>query len=142
MNKIVLFTANTQGGIIQFTIQLYQVLKKKGFHVIVFKMCIRDRAITEKTKAVVAVDLGGVICDYDKLYQAIESKKNLFTPRNDIPYTRATASSHEGTTRPAEALREALRPWRSQTTPPRAARPRSSRSTSALWPRKIGRAHV
>lgn len=40
-------------------------------------------AITEKTKAVVAVDLGGVICDYDKLYQAIESKKNLFTPRND-----------------------------------------------------------
>lgn len=40
-------------------------------------------AITEKTKAVVAVDFGGVICDYDKLYQAIESKKNLFTPRND-----------------------------------------------------------
>ena len=40
-------------------------------------------AITEKTKAVVAVDLGGIICDYDKLYQAIESKKNLFTPRND-----------------------------------------------------------
>lgn len=35
-------------------------------------------AITEKTKAVVAVDLGGVICDYDKLYQAIESKKELF----------------------------------------------------------------
>ena len=40
-------------------------------------------AITEKTKAVVAVDLGGIICDYDKLYQAIESKKNLFTPRDD-----------------------------------------------------------
>ena len=33
--------------------------------------------------------------------------------------TRATASSHEGTTRPAEALRNALRPRRSQTTPPR-----------------------
>ena len=32
--------------------------------------------------------------------------------------TRATASSHEGTTKPAEALREALRPRRSQTTPP------------------------
>ena len=35
-------------------------------------------AITEKTKAVVAVDLGGIICDYDKLYAAIESKKDLF----------------------------------------------------------------
>ena len=34
--------------------------------------------ITEKTKAVVAVDLGGIICDYDKLYAAIESKKHLF----------------------------------------------------------------
>jgi hypothetical protein len=32
--------------------------------------------------------------------------------------TRATASSHEGTTRPAEASRNALRPRRSQTTPP------------------------
>ena len=35
-------------------------------------------AITEKTKAVVAVDLGGIICDYDKLYAAVESKKSLF----------------------------------------------------------------
>lgn len=34
--------------------------------------------ITEKTKAVVAVDLGGIICDYDKLYAAVESKKHLF----------------------------------------------------------------
>ena len=33
-------------------------------------------AITEKTKAVVAVDLGGIICDYDKLYAEIESKKH------------------------------------------------------------------
>lgn len=35
-------------------------------------------AITEKTKAVVAVDLAGIICDYDKLYEVVESKKNLF----------------------------------------------------------------
>ena len=35
-------------------------------------------AITEKTKAVVAVDLAGIICDYDKLYAAVESKKVLF----------------------------------------------------------------
>lgn len=38
-------------------------------------------AITEKTKAVVAVDLGGIICDYDKLYAAVESKKNLFSAK-------------------------------------------------------------
>lgn len=36
MNKIVLFTANTQGGIIQFTIQLFHVLKNKGYQVCVF----------------------------------------------------------------------------------------------------------
>ena len=35
-------------------------------------------AITEKTKAVVAVDLAGIICDYDNLYAAVESKKVLF----------------------------------------------------------------
>lgn len=34
--------------------------------------------INEKTKAVVAVDLGGIICDYDKLYAAVESKRELF----------------------------------------------------------------
>jgi len=38
-------------------------------------------AITDKTKAVVAVDLGGIICDYDKLYAAVESKKSLFNPK-------------------------------------------------------------
>ena len=43
-------------------------------------------AITEKTKAVVAVDLGGIICDYDKLYKAIEGKKKLFYAKqgNDL----------------------------------------------------------
>ena len=35
-------------------------------------------AITDKTKAIVAVDLGGIVADYDKLYQVVESKKNLF----------------------------------------------------------------
>ena len=38
-------------------------------------------AITEKTKAVVAVDIGGIIADYDKLYAAVESKKQLFKPK-------------------------------------------------------------
>lgn len=43
-------------------------------------------AITEKTKAVVAVDLAGIICDYDKLYAAVERKKALFRAKegNDL----------------------------------------------------------
>ena len=35
-------------------------------------------AINENTKAIVAVDLGGIICDYDKIYEIVESKKYLF----------------------------------------------------------------
>lgn len=40
--------------------------------------------ITERTKVVMPVDLGGVICDYDKVFQAVESKKSLFRPSNEI----------------------------------------------------------
>ena len=41
-------------------------------------------AITEKTKVVLPVDLAGVVCDYDKIFTAVESKKHLFSPVNDI----------------------------------------------------------
>jgi dTDP-4-amino-4,6-dideoxygalactose transaminase len=41
-------------------------------------------AITEKTKVIVPVDLGGIVCDYDKVFAAVESKKSLFHPSNDI----------------------------------------------------------
>ena len=41
-------------------------------------------AITEHTKVICPVDLGGVICDYDKIFAVIESKKHLFRPTNDI----------------------------------------------------------
>ncbi len=41
-------------------------------------------AITERTKFVIAVDLGGIVCDYDKIFAAVESKKHLFKPSNDI----------------------------------------------------------
>ncbi len=37
--------------------------------------------ITDRTKAVVAVDLGGIVADYDKLYAAVESKRALFRPK-------------------------------------------------------------
>ena len=41
-------------------------------------------AITEKTKVICPVDLGGVMCDYDKLFAVIEAKKQLFHPSNAI----------------------------------------------------------
>lgn len=41
-------------------------------------------AITPRTKAVMPVDLGGVMCDYDKLFAAVESKKNIFLSTNAL----------------------------------------------------------
>ena len=41
-------------------------------------------AITEKTKAIMPVDIAGILCDYDRIFEIIEEKKNLFTPKNDI----------------------------------------------------------
>ena len=41
-------------------------------------------AITERTKAVMPVDLGGIVADYDKVFAAVEAKRALFKPSNDI----------------------------------------------------------
>ena len=41
-------------------------------------------AITERTKAVIPVDLGGIVCDYDRVYAAVESKRALFRPANEL----------------------------------------------------------
>lgn len=41
-------------------------------------------AINEKTKVIIPIDLGGVPCDYDKIFQIVEEKKNLFKADNDI----------------------------------------------------------
>lgn len=41
-------------------------------------------AITEKTKVIIPVDLGGIPCDYDKIFEIVEAKKNLFHPANKI----------------------------------------------------------
>ena len=39
-----------------------------------------ETAITPKTKAIITVDLGGIVCDYDKVFEIVEKKKNFFTP--------------------------------------------------------------
>ena len=43
-----------------------------------------EKAITEKTKALIPVDLGGVPCDYEKLFAIVERKRDLFKPASDI----------------------------------------------------------
>ena len=40
-----------------------------------------EEAITSKTKAIVTVDLGGIVCDYEKVYEIVEKKKDLFQPK-------------------------------------------------------------
>lgn len=42
-----------------------------------------ENAITEKTKAIIPVDIGGVVCDYDRIFQIVEKKKSLFTPSDN-----------------------------------------------------------
>lgn len=41
-------------------------------------------AITQRTKVIIPADLGGVVCDYDKIFTAVENKKDLFKAKNDI----------------------------------------------------------
>lgn len=41
-----------------------------------------EAAITERTKAVIAVDLAGIVCDYEKIYDIVKKKQKLFTPVN------------------------------------------------------------
>lgn len=43
-----------------------------------------ENAITEKTKVIIPVDLGGVPCDYNRIFSIVEKKKDLFNPTNDI----------------------------------------------------------
>ncbi|MBR0423674.1 MAG: DegT/DnrJ/EryC1/StrS aminotransferase family protein [Clostridia bacterium] len=40
--------------------------------------------ITPKTKAIIPVDLGGVMCDYEKIFEIVNSKKAIFKPNNKI----------------------------------------------------------
>lgn len=45
---------------------------------------ILEKSITERTKAVIPVDIAGIICDYDKIFEVIERKKNIFKPNNKM----------------------------------------------------------
>lgn len=41
-----------------------------------------EQAITSKTKAIIPVDVAGVMCDYDRIFEAVNSKKHLFESNN------------------------------------------------------------
>ena len=43
-----------------------------------------EGAITENTKAIIPVDIGGVLCDYDRIFEIVERKKHLFRPKNEL----------------------------------------------------------
>lgn len=43
-----------------------------------------EEAITDKTKAIIPVDLAGIPCDYDAIFRAVERKRSLFKPKGEI----------------------------------------------------------
>lgn len=46
-----------------------------------------ESAINENTKAIIPVDLGGVPCDYERIFQIVEAKKSIFKPSNELQKT-------------------------------------------------------
>ena len=52
-----------------------------------------EAAITENTKAIITVDLGGVVCDYDRVFEIVERKKSLFKPLEDSSDPLSSLSS-------------------------------------------------
>lgn len=43
-----------------------------------------EQAITPRTKVVMPVDLAGIVCDYDRVFAAVEARRQLFQPKNDL----------------------------------------------------------
>ena len=43
-----------------------------------------EQAITERTKVIMPVDIAGIVADYDRVYEIVERKKNLFRPANAL----------------------------------------------------------
>lgn len=43
-----------------------------------------EQAVTERTKAIIPVDLAGVVCDYDRIFEIVEKKRGLFRAENEL----------------------------------------------------------
>ncbi len=57
-----------------------------------------EKVITPKTKAIITVDLGGIVCDYDRVFEIVERKKDLFTPleSDGTPLSELSARIQQG----------------------------------------------
>lgn len=57
-----------------------------------------EAAITEKTKAIVTVDLGGIVCDYDRVFEIVEKKRFLYKPvkSNGSPLSTLSSCIQQG----------------------------------------------
>lgn len=53
-----------------------------------------EAAISTKTKAIITVDLGGIVCDYDKVFEIAEKMKTLFQPKESDGTPLGDISSH------------------------------------------------
>lgn len=53
-----------------------------------------EHAITERTKAIVTVDLAGIVCDYERIYEIVERKRSLFKPLESDNTPLGDLSSH------------------------------------------------
>ena len=45
---------------------------------------VLETVITDKTKAIISVDIAGIPCDYDRIFEIVESKKHLFKPNSEL----------------------------------------------------------
>lgn len=55
--------------------------EKDSYHLSVKEL---EKAITEKTKVIIPVDLAGAMCDYDRIFQVVEQKRHMFNAKNHI----------------------------------------------------------
>ncbi len=43
-----------------------------------------EKAITDKTKAIIPIDLAGIPCDYNRIFEIVQKKKSIFKPKTEI----------------------------------------------------------
>ena len=55
--------------------------KKDSYHLSYEEL---EKAITPNTKAIIAVDVAGVMCDYDDIFKVVEGKRHLFQAKNEM----------------------------------------------------------
>lgn len=53
---------------------------KDSFHM---EESLLEKAVTEKTKAVIPVDIAGIPCNYERIFAILEAKRNLFQPKSE-----------------------------------------------------------